>query len=214
MYKRQAFSTTIANAAGQTAAAAGAPGPLVTAVSIVVGYAASYGFDQAWADDLGGSITRGGGQNGSGMCSNTTDHTNITTMAAEDAGFSKADASVITQGNLIRDRDLWQNQDHFDFLAKQTAENLKADAAHIRISGPETHKNFLTTVGGATHHLQDPLARGHTVPGTSALRGPVAAPLRFLIHNAVGGELSFPQASYDATLNYLREMRSASPGIS
>jgi hypothetical protein len=180
----------------------------------VVGYAASYGFDQAWADDLGGSITRDAGQNGSGMCSNTTDHTNITTMAAEDAGFSQADASVITQGNLIRDRNLWQNQDHFDFLAKQTAESLTSDAGDIKISGPGTYEKFLATVGGATHHIQDPFALGHTVPGTSALRGPVAAPLRFLIHNAVGGELSFRQASYDATLNYLREMRSAVPGIS
>ncbi|HSP96255.1 MAG TPA: toxin TcdB middle/N-terminal domain-containing protein [Candidatus Dormibacteraeota bacterium] len=210
---RSAFSTTFANAAGQTAAAAGAPGPLVTAVSIVVGYAASYGFDQAWGDDLGGSITRDtSGQNGSKMCSNTTDHTDITTMAAEDAGFSRADVQQITQGNLVRDQNLWRNEDHFDFLAKETAGKLQSDARNINWYSPEARTEFLKAVGGATHHIQDPFALGHTVPGTSALRGPVAAPLRFLIHNAVGGEISFRQASYDATLRFLREAHDLLPG--
>ena len=211
---RSAFSTTFANAAGQTAAAAGAPGPLVTAVSIVVGYAASYGFDQAWGDDLGGSITRDSGQSGSDMCSNTTDHTNITMMAADDAGFSRADANAITQGNVLRDRNLWDNQDHFDFLANETAAHLKEQARTVDWSLPTARSDFLKAVGGATHHVQDPFALGHTVPGTSALRGPVAAPLRFLIHNAVGGEITFRQASYDATLRYLREAHPGLPGIS
>ncbi|MBX3024857.1 VCBS repeat-containing protein [bacterium] len=212
---RSAFSTTFANTAGQSAAAAGAPGPLVTAISIVVGYAASYGFDQAWGDKFGGAITRdGGGQTGSGTCSNTTDHTNITAMAAEDAGFSKAEAGWITEGNLMRDRNLWNNQDHFDFLARDTAGQLKGEATSVNWSAPDGREAFLRTVGGATHHIQDPYALGHTLPGTSALRGPVAAPLRFLIHNAVGGEISFRQASYDATLRYLREVRGTLPGIS
>jgi len=212
---RSAFSTTLADAAGQTAAAAGAPGPLVTAVSIVVGYAASYGFDQAWGNDLGGSITRDtSGQSGSNMCSNTTDHTNITMMAAEDAGFSRADANAITRGNLIRDQNLWNNQDHFDFLANETATNLREQARSVDWSLPDARSDFIKAVGGATHHIQDPFALGHTVPGTSALRGPVAAPLRFLIHNAVGGEITFRQASYDATLRYLREVHQGLPGIS
>lgn len=211
---RSAFSTTFANAAGQTAAAAGAPGPLVTAVSIVVGYAASYGFDQAWADDLGGSIARSpSGQNGSDMCSNTSDHTNITAMAAEDAGFSQGDADLIVQGNLLRDRNLWENQDHFDFLANDTAKELRASAESIASSRDGARAAILDAVGATTHHIQDPFALGHTVPGTSALTGPVAAPLRFLIHNAVGGEITFRQASYDATLNYLREARGSLPGI-
>ena len=206
---RSAFSTAFANAAGQTAAAAGAPGALVTAVSIVVGYAASYGFDQAWGDDLGGQITRDpSGQNGSNMCSNSTDHTNITTMAAEDAGFSPAEAQQITSGNLSRDLDLWNNQDHFDYLANDTAADFQQQVRQMSPDNPE----FLKTVGRATHHIQDPFAMGHSLPGTSSLRGPVAAPLRFLIHNAVGGEISFRQASYDATLRYLREVRSSLPG--
>jgi RHS repeat-associated protein len=212
---RSAFSTTFANAAGHTAAAAGAPGPLVTAVSIVVGYAASYGFDQAWGNDLGGSITRDtSGQSGSNMCSNTTDHTNITTMAAEDAGFSHADAQEITSGNLIRDQNLWRNEDHFDFLSQKTSQQLRPNAGDFSWSQPETRTQYLQAVGAATHHLQDPFALGHTLPGTSLLRGPVAAPLRFLIHNAIGGEITFRQASYDATLNYLREARQGLPGVS
>lgn len=210
---RSAWSTTFANAAGQTAAVLGAPGPLVTAVSIVVGYAASYGFDQAWGDDLGGTITRDtSGQNGSNMCSNSTDHTNITTMAAEDAGFSPAEAQIITEGNLSRDLDLWNNQDHFDFLAKKTAGDLRPNPGDFNFSSSDGRAAFLTEAGKASHHIQDPFALGHSLPGTSALRGPVAAPLRFLIHNAVGGEISFRQASYDATLRYLREVRSGLPG--
>jgi RHS repeat-associated protein len=209
---RSAFSTTFANAAGQTAAAAGAPGPVVTAVSIVVGYAASYGFDQAWSDDLGGAITRE--TNGSGTCSNTTDHTTITGMAAEDAGFSKTDAEMIVEQNLVRDRNLWRNEDHFDFLARDTAAQLKADAKALRWDQDGAMERYLKTVGAATHHIQDPFALGHMFPGTSALGGPVAAPLRFLIHNAVGGEISFRQASYDATLHYLRQARADIPGVS
>jgi hypothetical protein len=81
-------------------------------------------------------------------------------------------------------------------------------------SAPGARASFLEAVGGATHHIQDPYALGHTLPGTSALRGPVAAPLRFLIHNAVGGEISFRQAAYDATLRYLREARELMPGAS
>jgi hypothetical protein len=61
----------------------------------------------------------------------------------------------------------------------------------------------------ATHHLQDQYALGHLLPGTSALAGPTGAPFRFLIHNAVGGEITFRQASYDATLRLLQELRSA-----
>lgn len=148
------------------------------------------------------------------MCSNTSDHTSLTAMAAEDAGFSQADAERITAGNLLRDKNLWDNQDHFDFLATQTATGLKANADDLSWGLPGTGEQFLKTVGGATHHIQDPFALGHTVPGTSALRGPVAAPLRFLIHNAVGGEISFRQASYDATLRYLREVHEGLPGIS
>lgn len=210
---RSAFSTTFANAAGQTAAAAGAPGALATALSIVVGYAASYGFDQAWGDDLGGAISRDGAPP-NGTCSNSTDHTNITMMAAEDAGFSRADAEQITARNLTRDLNLWRNEDHFDFLARDTAKGLQADALAVRWDQAGARDSFLTAVGGATHHIQDPFALGHTLPGTSALRGPVAAPLRFLIHNAIGGEISFRQASYEATLNYLRDVRAGMPGIS
>ena len=212
---RSAFSTTFANAAGQTAAAAGAPGPLVTAVSIVVGYAASYGFDQAWGDDLGGSITRDtGGQSGSNMCSNTTDHTDITTMAAEDAGFSHADAQEITAATSCATRisgatrttsTSWRRT-----RRRAGARRSKRDWS----SSHGTSADFFKAVGGATHHIQDPFALGHTVPGTSSLRGPVAAPLRFLIHNAVGGEITFRQASYDATLRYLREVHDGLPGIS
>lgn len=212
---RSAFSTTFANAAGQTAAAAGAPGPLVTAVAIVVGYAASYGFDQAWADELGGPITRDpSGQDGSAVCSNACDHTNVTTMAAEDAGFTQEQARDITAGNLLRDRNLWRNEDHFDFLANSTAANSRTAAENLAQSSLSGSEAFFKAVGATTHHIQDPFALGHTLPGTSALRGPVAAPLRFLIHNAVGGEISFRQASYDATLRYLREVHESLPGLS
>ena len=148
------------------------------------------------------------------MCSNASDHTDITAMAAEDAGFSRAQVREVTAGNLLRDRNLWDNQDHFDLLAQRTAGALQTDAASVNWSAPGADATFLRAVGGATHHIQDPFALGHAVPGTSALRGPVAAPLRFLIHNAVGGEISFRQASYDATLRYLREAHELMPGAS
>ncbi len=206
---RAAFSSTAANAAGQTAAAAGAPSGAVIAASVVAGFAASYGFDQAFAQDLGGVVRQGGGQNGAALCSNTADHSSITGMAAADAGFGANEVDTLVAANLDRDLQLANNQDHFDFLTQQTADSLRENAVGLA-RGSDTGA-FLRTAGAASHHLQDQYALGHIFPGTSTLGGPVGAPLRFLVHNAVGGEITFRQASYDATLNLFRDLRAEIP---
>lgn len=204
---RSSLSTTLANAAGQTATALGAPPPVATLAAVLAGYAGTLVFDQYLAQGVGSSVTRDVSQQTGGLCSNTATHENITLMAAEDAGFSPAEAREILGGNLARDINPWDNADHFDALSHQTAAGARQQA--IATAG---ESGYLQTAGTATHHIQDPYALGHIVPGTSALRGPVGAPLRFIIHQTAGGEITFRQASYNSTLEFLRAVRNAIPG--
>lgn len=213
---RAAFSTTFANAAGQAAAAAGAPGELVTFASVAASYVASFAFDQLLAEHFSGPIERAVGQNGAQMCSNTSTHSDITTMAALDAGFSPEQAEALRKANLFQDQDVWNNQSHFDFGAQEAERALRGEArALVQTAefGKGYSADYLDAIGAASHHVQDQYALGHILPGTSALKGPVAGPLRFLIHNTIGGEITFRQSSYDATLKLFQEARSNILGV-
>ncbi len=205
---RSVFSTTLANTAGQAAAAAGAPAELAMFASMAAGYLGSFAFDQLLAEHFSGPIVRApSGQNGAQMCSNTSTHSDITTMAALDAGFSPAEAETLRNANLLQDTDVWNNQTHFDFGARRLADDLTQSAEVLQ--GGE---DFLETLGAASHHVQDQYAFGHILPGTSSLSGPYGSPLRFLIHQTIGGEVTFRQASYDATLKLFQRFQSGVPG--
>ncbi|MDX2170025.1 MAG: toxin TcdB middle/N-terminal domain-containing protein [Deltaproteobacteria bacterium] len=207
---RSAYSTTLANAAGQTATAVGAPQPVALLASVAAGFLSSVQFDQAFANHVG-AVARDVSQRSGGMCSTTATHTDITSMAAADAGFSDAEAQQILAGSLAEDLNLWGNEDHFDFLSQQAAgaNSRAAMLAADPTNGLGAQRMFQYT-GAALHHVQDPYALGHVVPGTSAFGGPLGAPARFLIHNLAGGEVTFRQASYDASLQLLRDVRAAS----
>jgi RHS repeat-associated protein len=207
---RSAFSTTIANGAGQLAAAAGAPDDAATAIAVVSGLLASVGYDQAFLEP-DGALARIEATGDCGSCSNTGTHTDITLAAAEDAGYSASDSQAILQANLARDEGAWNllnNQDHFDFGARAAFKDFKEKAAAlIGNSADDAHRDMLEALGSATHHLQDQYALGHVLPGTSFFGTPAGAPIRFIVHNLVGGEVTFRQASYDATREFLQSAR-------
>jgi RHS repeat-associated protein len=211
---RSAFSSTIANAAGQIASAAGASGDVTLAVSMTVGLFASVAYDQAFLNPSGDFQRIDTGGNG-GVCSTTGDHADITLAAAADAGFGSADANAILEANLAQDRGTWtvlNNQSHFDYGAQQAVENFDHQALNLLKPRNIDRPAFLDAIGRATHHIQDQYALGHQLPGTSALKGVPGAPFRFIIHNVIGGEVAFRQASYDATRDYLQLMQGLSGG--
>jgi RHS repeat-associated protein len=205
---RSAYSTTFANAAGQTATALGAPQPVALLASAAAGFLSSVQFDQSFANQFG-SVTRDVSQRSGGVCSTTATHTDITTMAAADSGFTDGEARQILAGNLAEDLNLWTNEDHFDFLSQQVASGNTAAAMTAADPSAGLGSDLFKYTGAALHHVQDPYALGHIFPGTSGFGGPAGAPVRFLLHNLVGGEISFRQASYDASLQLLRNVRSA-----
>lgn len=206
---RSAFSASIANAAGQTAAAAGAPGWAVTAVSAIAGYAASYAYDSNFLDysgDLARIEAKGAFQN----VSNSATHSDLTTKAAQLAGFNNSESVVLRQNNLAQDLDILNNESHFGFGAQD---------AFKRFASAAIENNDLRYVGAASHYLQDQYALGHLFPGANLLAGPIGAPFRFLIHQSVGGEVNFFRiagglripSSFDATLEYFGASRGYFP---
>jgi len=208
---RSAFSTTIANAAGQVSSASGAPSELTMALQIIVGIVASVGYDQFFPGKYALDRVSQGTTN---ICSTTADHTNITVAAAEDAGFNDTEVTTILDANLGQDLDVLNNETHFDFAAQRAfAEFSNQGEDLIRNSKGLMTAETLKTLGKATHHLQDQFALGHMVPGTSAFKGASGAIPRFIIHNVVGGEVAFRQASYDATRQFLGSMHDLVNGI-
>ena len=207
---RSAFSSTIANAAGQVAAAAGAPTEVTTVVAMTAGIFASVGYDQLFLNPSG-ELAHVEAKGSFRACSTTGDHTNITLAAAADAGFNDNQASAILRANLAEDEGLLNtlnNQSHFDFGTQSSFRSF-AHTAQSAISSPAgLNGNALTALGQATHHLQDQFALGHMFPGTSSFKSVWGAVPRFILHNVVGGEVAFRQASYDATRQFLQEMRS------
>jgi hypothetical protein len=162
---RAAFSTTLANTAGQITSAAGAPSELTTALQIVVGIVSSVGYDRAFPSSL--PLVRT--QVDRGICSTTADHTDITLAAAEDAGFDSEQAQVILKANLGEDLDVLNNESHFDFAAQQSFTEFSNQATEMLTSQSRPIGSFdhgvLETLGKATHHLQDQFALGPHSPG-------------------------------------------------
>lgn len=203
---RSALSTTIANAAGQVASAAGAPESVTTLATVAGGLAGSFVYDQALLNPEG-RLAEIEGKGSFRNVSNATTHRDITGAAAAEAGFSRDETVRIVTENLARDKNLWSNQDHFGSLARKTFQSLKSAAFDARQATDDGM--FLVKLGGASHHLQDQFALGHIVPGTHLFRGPLGAPFRFLIHQTFGGEVTFRQASYRATLRLFDQVRNS-----
>jgi RHS repeat-associated protein len=203
---RSALSGAIANAAGQTAAAAGAPEGAVIGISIAAGYAGSYVYDSNFINPRG-DLARIESKGDFQQTSNTATHTNTTHVAAREAGFSQQQAVRIVRANLARDSSLVFNMDHFDFGAQQAFSDFAARA------GRSSGVSFLDAIGAASHHLQDQYALGHILPGTHLIGSDnriIALPLALLrgfVHQTIGGEVTFREAQYEATLNFLRNVR-------
>jgi hypothetical protein len=141
--------------------------------------------------------------------STTEMHTQTTLGSAARAGMQD-DAVALLDANLDRDRGLWRllnNEDHFDYGTRDAFAKFSKQAYATAASGDRAA--FLRASGSALHHLQDQYALGHMFPGTSLLKGPLGAPFRFIVHNVVGGEVTFRQASERASLQFLQSLRSA-----
>ena len=205
---RSAFSTVLANAAGQTASAAGLPPSLVIGTSFVGGYAGSAIYDQHFYNPSG-SLAKVEGRGDFEQVSNKATHSGQTYGAAREAGFNDAQSRTIVDANLARDNDVWTNQDHFDFGAQKAFANFRHDAFEALHEEGRSSRVFLTAAGSASHHLQDQYALGHIVPGTHLLAGPIGAPFRALIHQTFGGEVTFLGAQRRATLQFFQTLRTA-----
>ena len=212
---RAAVSTSAANAVSQTAAAAGAPGAVVRASSTVAGYLASAVFDQ-FLLDYSGNLARLEGK-GIASVSNRGTHGGVTASQARQAGYLPGESEILATANVKQDgptgwsgflsSEVWNNESHFDFGAQQAFRNHQSVAMRLAATG-NRGAAFLKSVGAASHHLQDLYALGHTLPGTHLLAGPFLAPLRALVHQTVGGEVTLLGASRSATYDFLASMRS------
>lgn len=204
---RSALSGAIANAAGQTASAAGAPDGAVIGISVAAGYAGSYLFDTKFINPSG-DLARVEGAGNFQNVSSTATHTNVTVASAEAAGFTEPESRQILAANLAQDQDLVNDQNHFGFGAQKAFEHFSQHArAAFGASGPQSEP-FLTAVGQASHHLQDQYALGHILPGTDTLAGWWGAIPRGLIHQTTGGEITFAQSQYNSSLRFFEVMRS------
>ena len=200
---RSAFSAIVSNAAGQTAAAAGAPSEAVMGISMAAGYGASYAYDSNFINPSG-DLARIEAKGDFQPVSNTATHSS-TEGLARDAGFTPAQAAQITEANVAQDQpwsSMFKNQQHFDFGAMGEFERLSTKALGA------SNDARLAFGGAATHYLQDAHTLGHMFPGTHLLSGPLGAPLRFIIHQTVGGEVFFHESWRNDTLQFLRQLYS------
>ena len=203
--RRAAFSTVVANAVGQTAGAAGAPPALSAGLSVAAGIGASVAFDSHFVD-YSGDLARLEGRGMVRRVSNTATHADVTTKAADVAGFGESEADAILKHNLAQDLELANNQHHFDFGAQ---------GAFKRLAGVAAETRDIRYVGAASHYLQDQYALGHIFPGTHLLSTTVGAPFRFIIHQTIGGEVNFFRvagglripSSFDASVEYFSAAR-------
>ncbi len=202
---RSAFSTVASHATQEIGNGAGLPGDLVKLGAAAAGIFTSAYFDQKILNPGGFEPAR----QGIIPASDTATHADITREAALDAGYSGFEAEILVRNNLAQDafgepwyRQWWaalNNQGHFSGAA---AENYRAALDRI-----VTGDNKLQALGAASHFLQDQHALGHMFPGTHLFRGPLGAPFRFVIHQAVGGEVTFVGASRQATTQLFRTYR-------
>jgi RHS repeat-associated protein len=205
---RSAISSSLANAAGQTARAVGLSDGATIGISLIAGYLGSYAYDSMVLDysrDLD-SIESYNLQ----QASTTDTHGGITGVAGRQAGFRPDEVSALRTHNLAQDANIWDNQNHFGHGAQAAFRGADALA-----SGPQA----LPYAGAASHYLQDQYALGHIFPGTHVFRGAMGAPVRFLIHQTVGGEVNFFRMagalkvplSFDATVDYFGRVAARRP---
>lgn len=203
---RSAFGTVASHAARELGQGLGLPDELTHLGAVAAGIASSYAFDRGVLGGDGDLL-----KEGVIPTSNTPTHAGTTYDAALDAGYSGFEAQILTKHNLAQDAvgesfgrqvvTLAYNQGHFDFGAQ---ESYRQALNRIAAGG-----NKLQALGAASHYLQDQYALGHIFPGTHLLHGPFLAPFRFVIHQTVGGEVSFVGPAQQATTELFRYYRTA-----
>ena len=209
---RSAFGTIAATAAGDTSTALGAPSGVAIAASVAAAYGASAFYDQqilAPAAEAGGGAERM-------PVSNLATHSDVTARAAalvtDGSGrpsFTPAQIDTLVEANLVQDAELWNNERHFAGGAIMAARQATATARRL----PFLSDRGLAALGQASHFVQDQFALGHMFPGTNYLSGPAGAPFRFLVHQAVGGEVTFGEGQFNATFRlFQNRVLAARPG--
>ncbi len=202
---RAAFSTVVSRSAEKIAQGAGLSDDAASVVGTLAGYGASIFFDQQIGGGWGREDTTP--KPGFQLISNTATHDQITTNAAKDAGYPLHLAERITAANQEQDavgqgfwkefRRMLNNEDHFDLAAK------RAESYHLDKLGRGANKIY--HLGAASHYLQDRYAFGHMLVGTHLFSGPIGAPIRVLIHQTVGGEVTLHSASSARTLELFQK---------
>jgi hypothetical protein len=203
---RSAVGTLASHATREAGNGLGLPEPLTFLAALTAGGLAGKAFDSHFTSGSRGVIS---GQDGLIPASSTATHTDITHQAALDAGFSPTEAELLVQHNLAQDgtgQSFWQqtwsllnNEGHFDFAAQRNVD--------IALKGLAAGGNKLQALGAASHYVQEQYALGHILPGTHLFRGPFGAPFRVVIHQLVGGEVSFVGPSRQATTELFRRYR-------
>jgi hypothetical protein len=203
---RSMVTTLASHSTTETGRGLGLPDPLTSVASVAASVAAGKWYDghflQAGASGLLSEW-------GLIPTSTTAAHTDITRQAALDAGFNGAQAELLVQYNLAQDgwgqspwREVWtllNNEGHFDFAAQRNVDTA--------LKGLAAGGNKLQALGAASHYVQEQYALGHIVPGTHFFRGIFGAPFRVVIHQLVGGEVSFVGPSRQATTELFRRYR-------
>jgi RHS repeat-associated protein len=229
---RSAFTNAVSQSAVSVADAAGLSSDWVTAISVVTPLLASYSYDNYIIKDSGAASGIGSSQRelakaGVQNVNTSVGHTNITEQAAQGTGWER-NAGELVKYNLAEDgpaptgcavreffgkaRALLTNQEHFGRLPS-TIKGIGArvspvlegidNAAPSAARDADLFMPYRQAVGAATHYVQDHLTLGHMVPGTRIFAGPVAAPVRFVIHQVFGGEIAFRNAQIRATHTFL-----------
>ena len=208
--QRSAAGAAASQVAGQTATALGAPDVVAMASSMVAGYMAAYGYDSKYL----GSHAESGPLNDADpiqTVSSEVRHRGQTAAAASHVFGDPRDIADLARANVLEDARnvldprMLNNENHFGLLARQTADRLKAAAVVLRDSNAPREK-FISVLGKASHYVQDQFALGHIFPGTHLLSSGWGAIPRFLVHQTFGGEASFVQGQFNATVDLFRQV--------
>ncbi|MBI3785097.1 MAG: VCBS repeat-containing protein [Deltaproteobacteria bacterium] len=203
---RSAVSTTISDAAQQTASGLGAPDEVTILAGLAGGYGGSAAYDTLLASQSG--LSDLADSNTVRPVSSSKIHSSITYQAARQAGYNDFEARSVEAANLkvdgpsgrgflgflkgLTSHEVLNNESHFGFGAQKA---FAAAEGRLGSGGP-----FLSTLGQASHYLQDQYALGHIFPGTHLLAGRAGWIFRGFVHQTFGGEITFTQESYDATV--------------
>lgn len=205
---RSTVSSGLASLASQSAAAAGAPRGLVILSGLAAGAVGGFAYDSL-NPNLNPVVPAIGGTEVASQVSTGGIHANSTLTSAAAVGRDMAEHTRdIVRANLAEDEGLWNlltNETHFDFRTMGVFGDF-AEMANLVLRDTRSDFNaplFYDCVGRALHHLQDRYALGHIFPGTGYLPGPWWAPVRFVIHNVVGGEVTFREAQDAAGTQFL-----------